>query len=234
MKKRIINRYPDINTFGSRLIYLYDYFGLLIDGKIDFTKVANDLYNKHLREYSISCEDKAKNDSSRLKNTADTLRKHLDITSGENISGLWLNIYCKYFSCSCDFLMGYIERPSHEKIVIPKVTGLSDKAIDTLKALNNEYPTIRDTTTLQAVNSLLSSSGNDVLYNMGVYLGLNDDTMQAYIDSNDCFQKVSPSSDTMGIVLHLAGGSSLVVDDNTICTSLIDNIRRGLDKIKAL
>lgn len=228
MKKRIINLYPDINTFGSRLIYLYDYFGLLIDGKIDFTKVANDLYDKHLREYSISCEDKAKNDSSRLKNTADTLRKHLDITSGENISGLWLNIYCKYFHCSCDYLMGYINRPTQINTDIALQIGLSDAAIDTLRVLNDTlhvsnnspdaiikyYANKPDDNTrvsiISALNRILNNTRNCDLLNI----------INMYLEQKD-------------IANNTLAYNDMVYDANALYkTALKDNIFMELEKLK--
>ena len=130
MKKRIVNRYPEIDTLGSRLIYLYDKAGLLKDGLIDFTGVAKDLYKKELRAYSYDADKKTKYDQT--KNTADKLRKDLYKDSCDDISGTWLNIYCRFFNCSCDFLMGYIKYPSHENTSIARVTGLSDTTINIL------------------------------------------------------------------------------------------------------
>lgn len=137
MKKRIINRYPNNDTFGSRLVYLYDNMGLLVNGKIDYMQVAKTLYNCRLREYT---DEDTKKHRDLEKNTADTLRKHIEKDSAENISGYWLNIYSKFFSCSCDFLMGYISNPTHTNTDISNQIGLNDKAIDTLRILNGYMP----------------------------------------------------------------------------------------------
>lgn len=147
MKKRIVNRFPINKSFGSRLIYLYDNAGLLSDGKIDFKSVAVSLYDKGLCLYS-SVDDDIKLKQSNLKNTVDTLRKHIDVTSAEHISGKWLHIYCSYFGCSCDFLMGYIDLPLHENTNISNVTGLSNAAVNALIKDKKEQFHIIDTLNL--------------------------------------------------------------------------------------
>lgn len=138
MNNRFSSREISTKTFGGRLLYLYNLNGKLINGKIDFIAVATELYEKNFREYSpyIPQREKSETDSERRrqrKNTSDILRKHIRVEDATTISGEWLNIYHNYFMCSTDFLLGYIEFSTHEQTDIAKVTGLSEKAILSLK-----------------------------------------------------------------------------------------------------
>ena len=233
MKKRYINRYPNIDNFGSRLLNLYDSFGLLNDGKIDFSQVAKDLYSCKLRFFSGSDDtyqgkDINKSNQGNIKNTADTLRKHLDIISPEQISGMWLDIYCKYFHCSCDYLMGYINRPTQINTDIALQIGLSDAAIDTLRVLNDTlhvsnnnpdaiikyYANKPDDNTrasiISALNRILNNTRNCDLLNI----------INMYLEQKD-------------IANNTLAYNDMVYDANALYkTALKDNIFMELEKLK--
>ena len=189
MKKRIENRYPDIDNFGSRLIYLYDDAGLLHDGKIDFTSVAKSLYenDKGLRVYSYDADDKTI--YSQTKNTADKLRKDLLKTSCDDISGTWLNIYCKFFGCSCDFLMGYIKYPKHDNTNISSILGLSDSAINVLTRDRALYGNLADTLNATIGNIKTAKKGvpsnawNNFFDDLYTYLKADNGSL-FYFDNN--------------------------------------------------
>lgn len=48
--------------------------------------------------------------------------------------------YCKYFGCSADYLLGFIDSPTHEKANFKKLTGLYDNCLDTLMECNKHEP----------------------------------------------------------------------------------------------
>lgn len=43
---------------------------------------------------------------------------------------------CRFFNCSADYLLGFIDLPTHEKTDFNKLTGLWDNCIDTLTECN--------------------------------------------------------------------------------------------------
>ena len=49
-----------------------------------------------------------------------------DIKNEFPIKAEFLDCYCRYFGCSADFLMGYIDTPTHEEKVLKDLTALSD------------------------------------------------------------------------------------------------------------
>lgn len=155
-----------------------------------------------------------------------------------------IKAYREVFDVSADFLLGFnSNRTKSENMkMICKTTGLSENTIRTLRGMNGKYinengkvdyiPSHTDIVIKQALDKILENpSSAQILYYMGVYLGLDSDTMDAYVDSNDCFEE-NPITHKKSIVLRLSGGDSIEIDSDTILTSLFDKIRQGLDKIK--
>lgn len=144
MNNRFLNRIKDYH-FGRCLIHLYQLKG--IDTSISSrgrgrdagwaTGVATEMFNLGLLEFN----DKrlgADAEGERIKqknSTARRLQEHLKVASAENISGKWLSIYCGYFECSCDYLMGYIEKLTYQDTDIYKETGLEENSIRTLQEI---------------------------------------------------------------------------------------------------
>ncbi len=50
----------------------------------------------------------------------------------------YLKLYCDFFGCSADYLLGYIPDKTHELTDIAESTGLSEGAIECLKEMNDE------------------------------------------------------------------------------------------------
>lgn len=223
MEKRFESR-VNLSTFGNRLIYLYDKKGLFNNGKIDFKKTANELYDTGLRIYSTDNTDAEaqKTRYRQLKNTTDQLRTHVKREHAD-ISGEWIHIYCEYFKCSCDFIMGYIDRPTHEKTDIGNYTGLSDNAINNLhcdkldtqkygRSINHE---------IDMLNFLLcDKDGSDLLCSVYHYLFGN------YI-------KTDSNSETLTLLdaseIPCNGGEIPIKDINAL---FLSNIVENLSQIK--
>ena len=73
----------------------------------------------------------------------------------------WIMAYCRFFRCSADYLLGYIDGPTHEAVEIERETGLSEASVDVLRRfaeLIREEPGRRsenERKVLQALNYLL-------------------------------------------------------------------------------
>ena len=59
-----------------------------------------------------------------IENTRQKIRGDLEKDSARTVDHL--DLYCRYFGCSADFLMGYIDTPTHEEKVLKDLTALSD------------------------------------------------------------------------------------------------------------
>ncbi len=89
-----------------------------------------------------------------LGKRADTIVKSITnqrcYESVTSVESTYLKAYCDFFSCSADYLFGYIDEVTHEKTDIAAATGLSESAIDSIKGLNHDQT--------EALADLLSSS----------------------------------------------------------------------------
>ena len=59
-----------------------------------------------------------------IENTRQKIRGDLEKDSARTVDHL--DLYCRFFGCSADFLMGYIDTPTHEEKVLKDLTALSD------------------------------------------------------------------------------------------------------------
>ena len=73
----------------------------------------------------------------------------------------WVMAYCRFFRCSADYLLGYIDSPTHESVEIERETGLCESSVAVLRSfaeLIREEPGRRsenERKVLQALNYLL-------------------------------------------------------------------------------
>lgn len=92
------------------------------------------LYDFHILDYnnySQNTEEQQRNITGR------TVLKHIN---NEAIpETVWIIRYCKYFHCSADYLLGYIDMPTHKNTDISAYTGLSNDAIQCLHTLYAPY-----------------------------------------------------------------------------------------------
>lgn len=59
-----------------------------------------------------------------LSNPYKTIRSHV-FNDVSDIDITWLHNYCKFFKCSADYILGYIDQPTHETTDVYSKTGLS-------------------------------------------------------------------------------------------------------------
>lgn len=77
-----------------------------------------------------------------------TIKNHLklgnltDLNSSESLTTIYISEYCNFFHCSADYLLGYIDYPTHSDTDIGKETGLSLSAIASVKKINNSWDSI--------------------------------------------------------------------------------------------
>lgn len=231
--------------FSSRLMYLYKQYEFVNKkGEVDFNKAANELYKRKIRNYTSdeNTADQKKSNRSQLKNTADQMRKHTKADSAVNVSGLWLDMYCKLFNCSADFLLGYIDRPTQEKNDIGEVIGLSDQAIDTLKYIHQMHDKNHgaDHKHLPILNKLLASQKEamDLLHWLEILLYLDADLVihkkgkNIYPDKNEphgfrLIHKDNPNAYTAISVKDLIRADTYDKIKNTLADFIKKEQKRG-------
>lgn len=81
-----------------------------------------------------------------IENTRQKIAR--DIKKGAPIKVEFLDWYCRYFNCSADYLMGYIDTPTHEEKEIQELTCLNDGTVRTLLRKHTEV--------IDALNILLA------------------------------------------------------------------------------
>lgn len=201
--------YENLNNkceFKDRLNYLYKLVHNIDTKEKGWSlSAAKKIFSKNILEYNDSLgDDIARN--KQIMHVKRTLERHLNETvSAENLSGQWISIYCKFFKCSCDYLMGYISNPTKGNTDMHQKTGLNDVAIKTLsswyKYQNEMKEACQEQTYLpiETLNILLSDNYTAELllnsiqelfqtdYNIPVYH--NGESEDVYI--NDKYSKVS-------------------------------------------
>lgn len=87
--------------------------------------------------------EKKKYEGDFMRYTADTINKHL--ADKQLPDRKWIDLYCDFFDCSADYLMGYIDEPTPETTDICGQTGLSETSVNKLirkKKRNRMYSRI--------------------------------------------------------------------------------------------
>lgn len=115
---------------SGRLYYLFLANGYDIEKNCHAIKdLAKDLeYNNLVTNYS---------------NAAAAIRKHIT-GKNKNLESEWIEIYCRYFNCSADYILGFIQEPTHELTEVNEKTGLSSAAISKLLRADSDKKIIYD------------------------------------------------------------------------------------------
>lgn len=177
---KIINN-KDI--ISERLKYLIEHDSVEHGGRITeshSTKLAKRLFENDYFKYDMYTE---KTKSQQINAVSKTIRKHLNKESTPNT--LWLKIYCDYFDCSADYLLGFIPVQKHDTSSVYNTTGLSHKSVEALKLIKSDVDniTIFHNNELETLNFILESihskqekqnSGigftDSILHYIGLYL----------------------------------------------------------------
>lgn len=136
------NKIPNYN-FGSCLKYMYSLNEIDTDKRGWADSVASDMFDTGILTYNST--DNVKNINARIKqkySVKKSLQNHLTKMSAEDISVRWLSVYCAYFDCSADYLLGYIEKPTYAITDVNKRIGLSVESIAALELLKSDVENI--------------------------------------------------------------------------------------------
>lgn len=90
-------------------------------------------------------------DDGDVENKRKMIASDLQRDPGEHLPGDHIDLYCRFFGCSADFLLGYIDTPTYEEKALAELTGLSERGYLALlakdpviiKALDLLLPDIR-------------------------------------------------------------------------------------------
>lgn len=160
------------------------------------------------------------------KAIAQLLKTHLQLASAETIKGRFLDLYCKLFHCSADYLLGYIDLPTHQDTDLAAHTGLTEKAINKIQQLKrhdkNEPPSCRSLPALSRIlehpNAIILLSDfqrlfNSTDYSIPVYYDA-DFTPQKLPDNNVNIRKSAHKSLPDRYIVHFANEKSDTLGDN--------------------
>lgn len=75
-----------------------------------------------------------------LGNTTKTINNHLNYP--DSMSQKYIKAYCIIFDCSVDYLLGFIDLPTHADTDIYKETGLTDDSIAALRLIKSDVDNI--------------------------------------------------------------------------------------------
>lgn len=90
-----------------------------------------------------------------IRYTADAINSHIKKKGFTAPDRKWIERYCDFFNCSADYLLGYIDRPTHQLQSVGDVTGLSDEVITALSRYNDE--------TKDLLHNMITADGGDLL-----------------------------------------------------------------------
>lgn len=126
--------------FGLRLKALMDY------NNMDSMDLAVKLCNYGQKpkmgtpEYDV-CRTKYRTIKNHLK-----LGNLANLTSNESLTTFYVSEYCNVFHCSADYLLGYIDYPTHSDTDVAKAIGLSLTSISSLRKIKGYWDhTVKET-----------------------------------------------------------------------------------------
>lgn len=100
----------------------------------EYSELLHDMYESEYKVFDYPADCKKDSDKTYQRNkTQKRIALHIN---GKKASISWIQKYCKFFGCSADYLLGYIDKPTHEITDINKASGLSTAAIQ--KLLDNQ------------------------------------------------------------------------------------------------
>ena len=157
----------------------------------------------------------------------------------------WIMAYCKFFRCSADYLLGYIDGPTHEAVEIERETGLSEASVDVLRSfaeLIREEPGRRsenELKVLQALNYLIGGDlgrrgfpeDHSLLVQVFNYVAASH---VKYISGEDAMEDETGSSiKAAGAYFMMEGGRFVVPRiDDLYRRAMLDRIRDELNRLQ--
>ena len=115
-----------------------------------------------------------------------------------------ISVYCKFFHCSADYLLGFIDMPTHAHTDISSYTGLSDNAIN-------------------ALHLMKTGADNALWYNTEL------ETLNFILENIRRVQKLNKGVGFTDSILNYIG---LYLHNDTICKESATNVRYKHDNTK--
>ncbi len=135
------------------------------------------MYESGILKYEeTNREGKPKTKHECIRHKERRIHDHLGFSDCTNVSVAWIKCYCDFFNCSADYLLGYIDLPTHQNTDVQKVTGLSDDAIKQLIFINDK---------LKAYDT-----GRILLFILSKLIENKDLSISLMSDINSCFDKL--------------------------------------------
>lgn len=145
--------HSDLSKFGNRLLTLMDKKAEQEHIKLDTAaKLAALLYDNKLitvNHHARNADDEAFDEKDMIRmakaSIARQIQKHINADSADIVSGDYINAYCRFFSCSADFLFGFDPIVTNDLTSrqICRHTGLSEQAVSNLRS-DNQHSVITD------------------------------------------------------------------------------------------
>lgn len=146
--------------------------------------------------------------------------------------------YCKFFSCSADYLFGKIECSTHEKQICHNLTGLSEDAIEVLEAEKTSYFPYA----LTAINFLLEKDAfiddKRELFRLIIQYTLSSQNIKSYFECNvpKMENDSIPLCDEYGSIVANAPidkmANVFLLSINELLSKLKNNISKTLERKK--
>lgn len=174
------------------------------------------------------------------KNRVENARQKItrDIENEFPVKAEFLDWYCRYFGCSADFLMGYIDTPTHEEKVLKDLTALSDASCRALlkkegaiiRALDLLLPDIQKVRSYDPIrNENIDSERELDKYNLFGHIS-------SYLTSKEAksvSSGFSGSIETEGVILFSdESGNLTALDPRKISAVLMLQIQEELQRIR--
>lgn len=171
-----------------------------------------------------------------IENTRQKIRGDLEKDSARTVDHL--DLYCRYFGCSADFLMGYIDTPTHEEKALEELTALSGTSCRALlekdryivKALDLLLPDIRKVRSYDPIrNENIDSKRELDKYNLFGHIS-------SYLTSKEAksvFSGFSGSIEMEGVIFFSdESGNLTALDPRKISAVLMLQIQEELQRIR--
>ena len=121
-------------NFGKRITSLMQSNGINTDTKTPNPDMVlakrifkMDLMSLEYDDYCINDKDRRQLERKKIDNVRKSIHDHRKIASATNVSGKWIDIYCRVLGCDSDYLFGYTDYPRklNRATDITSSTGLS-------------------------------------------------------------------------------------------------------------
>lgn len=226
--RNIILKNTSKYDFDERLRNLMNAYAPILKNANELSRA---MHKRGILKYEeINREGKTKTKDESIRNAEKTINNHLGKSDCKNISVEWIKHYCDFFKCSADYLLGYIDLPTHKGTDINKETGLSEDAIHGLQLLHHPIDSILDSVQesrydIIALNIILEDFYNKIKKTPDcINFGEETDTLLNYIG-----QYIDASSAAIDIVqngtLKLYSSREIV---QSICRDKITLLLNGL------